>query len=104
MQVKTAMRYEFTEVRMVITKKNIQTLNTGQGVQKRKPSYIVDGNRNWYSDYGEHLWGFLNKLKIELLCNPALDIHLEKILVQKWGHLPHCPLQHCYNTQGTEAT
>ena len=61
MQVKTVIRCDFTQVRMVITKKkkkkknnNIETLNNGQGVQKRKPSYIIDGNINWYSHYGEH--------------------------------------------------
>ena len=37
------MRYHFTSVRMVIMK-NLQTINAGEGVEKRKPSYTVGGN------------------------------------------------------------
>ena len=33
--------------------KNLQTINVGEGVEKREPSYIVGGNVNWYSHYGE---------------------------------------------------
>ena len=28
--------------------KNLQTINAGEGVEKREPSYIVSGNVNWY--------------------------------------------------------
>ena len=34
-------------------KKNLQTVNAGEGVEKREPSYTVGGNVNWYSHYGE---------------------------------------------------
>ena len=34
--------------------KNSQTVNAGEGV-KRKPSYTVGGNVNWYSHYGKHM-------------------------------------------------
>ena len=27
----------------------LQIINAGEGVEKQKPSYIVDGNVNWYS-------------------------------------------------------
>ena len=33
--------------------KSLQTINTGEGVEKREPSYTVGGNANWYSHYGE---------------------------------------------------
>ena len=33
--------------------KNLQTINAGEGVEKREPSYTVGGNVNWYSHYGE---------------------------------------------------
>ena len=33
--------------------KNLQTINAGEGVKKREPSYSVGGNVNWYSHYGE---------------------------------------------------
>ena len=31
--------------------KNSQTINAGEGVEKREPSYTVGGNVNWYSHY-----------------------------------------------------
>ena len=33
--------------------KNLQTINAGEGVEKRKLSHTVGGNVNWYSVYGE---------------------------------------------------
>ena len=43
MQVKTTMRYHLTPVRMVTTN-NLQTMNAGEGVEKREPSCTVGGN------------------------------------------------------------
>ena len=48
MQIKTTMRYHFMLVRMAAIK-SLQTINTGQGVEKRGPSYTVGGNANLYS-------------------------------------------------------
>ena len=31
----------------------VQTINAGEGVEKREPSYTVGGNANWYSHYRE---------------------------------------------------
>ena len=36
-----------------LSSKSLQTINAGEGVEKREPSYIVDGNANWYNHYGE---------------------------------------------------
>ena len=33
--------------------KSLQTINAGEGVEKRELSYIVGGNSNGYSHYGE---------------------------------------------------
>ena len=44
-QIKTTMRYHFMLVRMAAIK-SLQTINTGQGVEKREASYIVGGNAN----------------------------------------------------------
>ena len=33
--------------------KNLQTINAGEDVTKRKPSYTVGGNANWYSHCAE---------------------------------------------------
>ena len=38
MQIKTAMRYHFTLLRMAIIN-NLQIINVGEGVEKRQPSY-----------------------------------------------------------------
>ena len=53
MQIKITMTYHPTPVRTAIIKKNLQTINTGEGMEKREPSYTVGGNVNWYSHYGE---------------------------------------------------
>ena len=39
--------------------KNLQTINAGERVEKREPSYTVGGNVNWYSHYGEEYGGSL---------------------------------------------
>ena len=59
MQIKTTMMYHLTRVRMAIIKKKIQTINAGEGVEKREPCCTVGGNVNWYSHYGEQYGGFL---------------------------------------------
>ena len=55
MQIKTTMRYHLTLARIAITKKkkNPQTINAGEGMERREPSYTVGGNVNWYSHYAE---------------------------------------------------
>ena len=45
MQIKATMRYHLTPLRMVIIK-NLQAINTGEGVEKREPSCTVGGNVN----------------------------------------------------------
>ena len=57
MQIKTTTRYSpLTPIRMAIIKKST---NTGEGVEKIKPSCTVDGNVNWYSHCGEQYGGSL---------------------------------------------
>ena len=45
MQIKTTMRYYLILIRMVAIKK-LQTINVGEDVEKREPSYTVGGNAN----------------------------------------------------------
>ena len=33
--------------------KSLQIINSGEGVEKKEPFYIIVGNVNWYSHYGE---------------------------------------------------
>ena len=52
MQVESTMRYYLTLIRMA-TIKNPQTINAGESVEKREPSYAVYGNISCYSHYVE---------------------------------------------------
>ena len=52
-QIKTTKTYHLTPVRMAMIKKNLQTINAAEGVEKRELSYIVGGNVNCQSLYGE---------------------------------------------------
>ena len=62
-QIKTTMSYHLTTVRMgIIKKKNLQTINAGENVEKRESTCTVAGNVNGYSHYGRQVWRFLNKL------------------------------------------
>ena len=51
-QTKTTMRYHLTQWEW-LSSKNLQIINSGESVEKRKPSCTVVGNANWYSHYGE---------------------------------------------------
>ena len=47
--------------------KYLQIINAGEDVEKREPSYILGGDVNWYSHYGEEYGGSLkskNKITI----------------------------------------
>ena len=58
--------------------KNRQTLESGEGVDKREPSCIVGGNVSWYS--------YFKKLKIKLPYDPAIPLlcmYPEKTTIQK---------------------
>ena len=58
MQIKTTMRYHLTPVKWP-SSKNLETINAGEGVEKRDPSCTVGGNVNGYSHYGEQYGGSL---------------------------------------------
>ena len=45
MQIKTTMRYQFT-LSEWLPSKSLQTINAGEGVEKRQPSNTVGGNAN----------------------------------------------------------
>ena len=45
MQIKTTMRYHYMPVRMAAIQKST-TINDGEGVEKREPSYTLGGNAN----------------------------------------------------------
>ena len=37
--------------------KSVQTINAGEGVEKKEASYTVGGNVNWYNYYGKQHGG-----------------------------------------------
>ena len=41
----------------------VSSINAGEGVEKREPSYTVGGNANWYSHYGEQRGDSIKKKK-----------------------------------------
>ena len=45
MQIKTTMRYHFTQVRIAEIQ-SLQVINAGEGVEKRESSYTVGGKAN----------------------------------------------------------
>ena len=57
MQIKTTVRFYLTLVRTAIIK-NPQTMNAGEGEEKKEPFY-TGGNVNWYSYYEEQHGGSL---------------------------------------------
>ena len=66
--------------------KCLQTINAGEGVEKKEPSYTVGGNANWYSHYGEQCGDSLKKLETELPYDPAiplLGIHTEETRTER---------------------
>ena len=54
MQIKTTMRYQSEWPSL----KRVQITNAGEGVEKREPSYTVDGDVSWCSHYGKQYGGF----------------------------------------------
>ena len=68
MQIKTTVRFHLTPVKMAVFK-SLQTINAGEGLQKREDFYIVGENVNCYV----RLWRFL-KLKIELPYDPEIPL------------------------------
>ena len=61
--------------------KSLQTINAGEGVEKREASYTVGGNANWRT-----VWRFLKKLEIELPYDPMiplLGIHTQETRIER---------------------
>ena len=71
---------------------------------KRKPSYTVGGNANWYSH--KTVRRFLKKLKIELTYDPViplLDTYLKKTNSKRYVN-PNIHSSTVHNSQDMEAT
>ena len=84
-QFKATMRYHLISLEWP-SSKSLWTINAGNYVEKREPSYTISGNVIWYSYYEEQYGGLPKKLKIELPNEPAiplLSIFMEKTITEK---------------------
>ena len=105
MQFKITVRYYRTPAIMAIIKKS-RTINSGEDVERREPSYSVGGDVNWYTYDGEEYGSSLKKLKVELRYDPAIQSWAyiwRKYDLKRYMH----PSVHCstvYNSQAMEAT
>ena len=76
MWIKTTVRYHLRPVRMSIIKKSTNN-KAGEGIEKRERSFIIGGNANWYSHYGEQCGYSLKKKKklgIQLPYDPVIPL------------------------------
>ena len=87
MQIKTAMRYHYTPVRMAAIQ-SLQAINAGEGVEKREHCW-------WECKLVQPLWRtvwrFLKKLETELPYDPAiplLGIHTKKTRSERDMYTP----------------
>ena len=87
--------------------KSLQTINAGEGAEKRELFYTVGGNANRYSHCGEQCGDALKKLEIELPYNPAiplLGIHTEETRIERDTCTPMFIAAQFNNSQDMEAT
>ena len=93
MQIKTTMRYHLTG-QNGHHQKNLQTINAGEGVEKRYISCTVDRNANWYNHYGKHYGDSFKKLGIKLPCCYSVT-QLDLILCDPMDcSMPGPPVRH----------
>ena len=67
-------------------------------MEKREPSYTVDGNVNWYCHYGKQNGGSLKKLKIEVPYDPE-HTSRENSNLKRYVH-PRVHRSTIYKSQG----
>ena len=75
--------------------KSLQTINDGEGIEKREPYYTVGGNVIWSNHSGKRM-EIPQKTKTELPFDPAIPlwgIYPEKTMTQK-THVLQYSLEH----------
>ena len=74
MQIKTTMRYHLTLIRMAIIKKSTNKKCWRAGEEKKTPSTLLVGLKNWCSYYGKQYGGSLKNKKVELPYDPVIPL------------------------------
>ena len=94
-KIKNIMRYHLTPVKMA-TLKYLQITNSGKGVEKREPIYIVGRNVNWCNHYEKHTCCMLSCFSRAWLFAILLTVAHQDSLYMRfyrqkyWSGLP-CP-------------
>ena len=84
MQIKSTVRLLPHTSQNGCHQKVYKTINAGEYVEKKEPSYSVGGHVSLCSHYGKQYGDSSKKLKVELAYDPAislLGIYLEKTLI-----------------------
>ena len=90
MQIKTTMRYHFTQVRLAIIKKSINN-KCWRGCGKKGTLLPYWWECKLVQPLWRTAWRFLTRLKIELPYDPAIPhlcIYLKKTIIQKDTYTP----------------
>ena len=89
-----------------LSSKNPETINAGEGVERRESFYTVGGNVNWYIHYGEKYRGSLKTENRATMwpCNPT-PRHISGEECDPKGYM-HSSIRSLtvYNSQNLEAT
>ena len=82
--------------------KSLQTINVGEGVEKKEFSYTVGGDANQYSHYGEQCRDSLKNWKqnYHMTQQPHRWAYIPRKSELKETHVPQCSLQHCLQQLG----
>ena len=76
-----------------LSSKRLQITNVDKDVKKKEHLRTVGGNVNWHSHDGKQHGSSSKKLKLELLCDPAIP--LQGPDPKKEIHVPVCSLKQC---------
>ena len=91
-------------IRMAII--NSQITNAGEDAEKRKPSYTVSGNVNWYNHYGKQ-YGCTSENSLQKY-HMTQESHSQAYIWTKFSlkktHAPTCSLHTIHNNQDMETT
>ena len=108
MQIKTAIYNEISThtSQNGHHQKNLQTINAGEGVERRQPACIVSGNVNWHNHYGKQCGdSFKNwKQNCHMIQQSHRWAHTQRKPELKETRVPNAHCSTVYNSQDTEAT